>query len=84
MPYIEDLARIRVNDAIQTGLQSQEAMRGVERRRWSKWKTAVVLICLAAMLVMILATCSAPAAASSLSSGFRLSLNAQWITILTI
>jgi len=54
MWYYEDLARIRVNEAIQEGLKSQYAASRSGRRRPSSWKIAVVVIKLAVLLAIFL------------------------------
>jgi hypothetical protein len=52
MSYYEDLTRIRVNEAIQDGLVSQEAARSLDRRRPSPWKATVVVITLVVLLAI--------------------------------
>jgi len=55
MWFYEDLACIRVNEAIQEGLKSQYAASGRDRRRPSSWKVAVMVIGLAVLLAIFLA-----------------------------
>jgi hypothetical protein len=54
MSYFEDITRIRVNEAIRDGLKSQEDARGLERRNPVNWKTTLVVIGLAVLLVIFL------------------------------
>jgi hypothetical protein len=55
MSYYEDLSRIRVNEAIQHGLMSQEAGRDLGRQKQFPWKTTMVVIGLGVLLVITLA-----------------------------
>jgi len=55
MSYYEDLSRIRVNQAIQDGLMSQEAARSLDRRRPTHWKATVAVIGLAVLGIIFLA-----------------------------
>jgi hypothetical protein len=55
MSYYEDLSRIRVKEAIQDGLMSQEAARKLDNRRPTHWKTTVVVIGLVVLMVIFLA-----------------------------
>jgi hypothetical protein len=55
MSYYEDLTRIRVNEAIQNGLMSQEAGRELDRGKRTHWKVTVVVVGLAVLGVIFLA-----------------------------
>jgi hypothetical protein len=54
MSYFEDIARIRVNEAIQEGLKSQEVRRGLGRRKLVSWNVALAVIGVAALVVVII------------------------------
>jgi hypothetical protein len=52
MSYYEDITRMRVNQAIQDGLISQGAARGLGKQRPSPWKTTMVVITLVVLLAI--------------------------------
>jgi hypothetical protein len=53
-PYIEDLSRIRVNEAIQNGIQSQKAHRALDQKNKSHGKIAMLMLILAFFLAIAL------------------------------
>jgi hypothetical protein len=55
MSYFEDITRIRVNEAIQNGLKSQENTLGQGKRKPAPWKATMVVIGLGVLLVIALA-----------------------------
>jgi len=57
MKMDEDLARIRMNEAIQYGLQSQDIRRNLGRNRKSVSKTTLLLLVLVLTLAIAMAAC---------------------------
>jgi hypothetical protein len=55
MSIDEELARIRLNEAIQEGLKSQQVASSRGSRRPSSWKRIAVVIGLAVLLAIFLA-----------------------------
>ena len=60
----EEIARIRVNEAIQKGLQPQAYQRNLPRRRKPVSKAFLLVLFLSFFLVLALSACSGPATAT--------------------